>query len=175
MVFKIRLMITNQSKHNTQKLAGDGHQSLHLFHPVLKMPLVMLMHDSAFAHRTKRGVKQQLPHEGASPLGDVPSTLPLAGTDLVEIQPRTLQQLGDRAEGIEISDLADQASHSYRADSLHGKQESAVGNLFQKTGYLLLHLLDKPVALLNGGQKRLDLKGQTDPCMLLITNPYIFV
>ena len=138
MVFKIRLMITNQSKHNTQKLAGDGHQSLHLLHPVLKIPLVMLMHDSAFAHRRKRGIKQKLPHQGASSLGDVPSALPLAGTDLVEIQPRTVQQLGDRAESIEISDLADQTGHSHRADSLHRKQESAVGNLFQKTGYLNL-------------------------------------
>jgi hypothetical protein len=32
----------------------------------------------------------------------------------------------------------------------------------RRRGYLLFHLLDKAVALLKGGQKGPDLKGQTD-------------
>ena len=79
-------MITYKSKYNAQKFSGYSNERFHPGHSSVDIFLILLMHDSTFAHNIDGRKKQQLPHQGTSSFRDMPLPLMFSGTNLEKVK-----------------------------------------------------------------------------------------
>ncbi len=73
-------MVTNKRKDYTEQFTGYGNQCLYLWHPFLKVMLILLVQYAVFSYYIYRGKKQKLSQKWPSPLGYPPFSLMSAGT-----------------------------------------------------------------------------------------------
>src|SRR5512143_2932542 len=138
-------MIPYQSKYDSQKLSADRHQSLGFLHPSAQGTLVPGMHRSALPDSAQGRKVQELAYKRPAAFGDAEFSFMLPRTDLVQIKPRELHDLGDRAKLGEVAYFADQARRSDRPDPLERKNDPAVWNLFQMPVHLSLQPVNKAI------------------------------
>ena len=57
---------------DSQKLSGNRHKGLHLFHAPIRQSCVIIMHDPILSDRLDRHIIEDFPEKTSSPFGDPP-------------------------------------------------------------------------------------------------------
>src|SRR5512135_1432161 len=151
-------MIPGQGKENPQQFSFDSNQCLHSGHSFSQMPLIRIIHNSAFAYRIESRKKEDSPKKRPASFGDMTIPFVFSRTDLKEVQPSHLQDFRKSMEFTKISDLPDQPGCRNLSYPFQRQNRMTIRDLWKKGSHLLFQLLHKLIGRFDPRKNFLDFK-----------------